>query len=114
MLAFLRCLIEDCTHGFRSDGFPETPKQEREFFIDNLLVRIHFIIVMTRWTGLTPWEFEFPFQGSLPSFLEPGCLRSPPLAMPTLYARAVIFTSDAGLRVSGQGLRLDLLDARDC
>ena len=25
---------------------------EREFFIDNLLVRIHFIIVMIRWTGL--------------------------------------------------------------
>jgi len=24
----------------------------REFFIDNLLVRIHFIIVMIRWTGL--------------------------------------------------------------
>jgi len=32
----------------------------REFFIDNLLVRIHFIIVMIRWTGLAPWEFEFP------------------------------------------------------
>ena len=30
---------------------------EREFFIDNLLVRIHFIIVMIRWTGLAPWEF---------------------------------------------------------
>jgi len=24
----------------------------REFFIDNLLVRIHFIILMIRWTGL--------------------------------------------------------------
>jgi len=34
---------------------------EREFFIDNLLVRIHFIIVMMRWTGLAPWEFKFPF-----------------------------------------------------
>jgi len=22
-------------------------------------VRIHFIIVMIRWTGLAPWEFEF-------------------------------------------------------
>ena len=40
---------------------------EREFFIDNLLVRIHFIIVMIRWTGLAPWEFEFPFPGSLTS-----------------------------------------------
>ena len=25
--------------------------REREFFTDNLLVRIHFIIVMIRWTG---------------------------------------------------------------
>jgi len=36
---------------------------EREFFIDNLLVRIHFIIVVIRWTGLAP----FPFPGSLTS-----------------------------------------------
>ena len=28
-------------------------------FIDNLLVRAHCIIVMIRWTGLAPWEFEF-------------------------------------------------------
>ena len=46
---------------------------EREFVIDNLLVRIHFIIVMIRWTGLAPWEFEFPFPGSLTSsFLVPA------------------------------------------
>ena len=38
---------------------------QRKFFIDNLLVRIDFIIVMIRWTGLAPWEFEFPFAGSL-------------------------------------------------
>jgi len=38
-----------------------------EFFIDNLMVRIHCIIVMIRWTGLAPWEFEFPFPGSLTS-----------------------------------------------
>ena len=43
------------------------PDPEREFFSDNLLVRIHFIIVMIRWTGLAPWEFEFPFPGSLTS-----------------------------------------------
>ena len=29
---------------------------EKDFFIDNLLVRIHLIIVMIRWTGLAPWE----------------------------------------------------------
>ena len=37
---------------------------EREFFIDNLLVRVHFIIVMIRWTGLAPPQpFEFLFPG---------------------------------------------------
>jgi len=40
---------------------------EREFFIDNLPVQIDFVIVMIRWTGLAPWEFEFPFAGSLTS-----------------------------------------------
>ena len=39
----------------------------RAIFIDNPLVRIHFIIVMTRWFGLAPWEFEFPCPGSLTS-----------------------------------------------
>jgi len=29
--------------------------RQREFFIDNLLVRIHFIIEMIWWTGLSPW-----------------------------------------------------------
>jgi len=38
---------------------------EREFFIDNLLVRIHFTIVMIRWTGLAPWQFEFPCELSV-------------------------------------------------
>ena len=40
---------------------------KREFFLGNLLVRIHCIIVMIWWTGLAPWEFEFPFPGSLAS-----------------------------------------------
>ena len=48
-------------------GSKPTIGKEREFFIDNLLVRIHFIIVMMRWTCLAPWEFEFPFPGSLTS-----------------------------------------------
>ena len=39
----------------------------REFFIDYLLVRIHFIFVKIRWTGLAPWVFEFPFPGSFTS-----------------------------------------------
>jgi len=53
---------------YEGGGSPERERErEREFFIDNLLVRIHFIIVMIRWTGLAPWEFEFPFPGSLTS-----------------------------------------------
>jgi len=49
------CALQE---GFRVQGL-------RDFFIDNLLVRVHFIIVMVSWTGLAPWEFEFPFPGSL-------------------------------------------------
>jgi len=51
----------------RSTADPRNRREERKFFIDNLLVRIHFIIVMIRWTGLAPWKFEFPFPGSLTS-----------------------------------------------
>ena len=43
------------------------PQRQREFFTDNQMVRIHVIIVMIRWTGLAPREFEFPFSGSLTS-----------------------------------------------
>jgi len=39
--------------------FGACPGREKEFFIDNLLVRIHFTTVMIMWTGLAPWEFEF-------------------------------------------------------
>ena len=45
--------------------------ERKKITIANLLVRIHFIIVMIRWTGLAPWEFGFPVPGSLTStFLE--------------------------------------------
>ena len=40
---------------------------EKEFFIDNLLVRIHFIVGMIRWAGLAQWEFELSFPSSLTS-----------------------------------------------
>ena len=36
---------------------------QREFFTDNLLVRIHFSIVIIGWTGLAPWGVGFPFPG---------------------------------------------------
>ena len=43
----------------------------REFLIENLLVRVQFIIVMIWRTSLAPWEFEFPFPGSLISTFLP-------------------------------------------
>ena len=52
------------------------PVPEREFLIDNPVVRIYFMTVMIRWTGFAPWECEFPFPGSLTStFLvaRPSC-----------------------------------------
>ena len=48
-------------------------RRESELFIDNLLVRIHSVIVMIRWTGLAPWEFEFPFPGSFTSTFRDTC-----------------------------------------
>ena len=35
------------------------PASERDFFIDNLLVRIHFFIVIIRWIGLAPLNSLF-------------------------------------------------------
>jgi len=62
------CVVPGVGHAARSPTSRRpSSASEREFFIDNLLVRIHFIIVMIRWTGLAPWELEFPFPGSLTS-----------------------------------------------
>ena len=49
------------------------PACRGEFFIDNLLVRNHFIIAMIRWSGLAPCEFEFNFPGSFTSTFLVGC-----------------------------------------
>ena len=35
--------------------------REREFFIGKFLVRMHFIIVMIEWNGLSPCQFDCPF-----------------------------------------------------
>ena len=56
-------------------GCRELVPREREFFIDNLLVRIHFIIVMIWWTGLAPWESctgrsRIPDPGAESSYLQ--------------------------------------------
>ena len=38
---------------------------ERVFFIDNLLVRLHFIIEMVGWTGLAYGSLDSIFQADL-------------------------------------------------
>jgi len=99
---------EDCgyhsTVGLRviqkkKDAPPPAPcgclsaKVQRELVIDNLLVRIHFFNVMIRWTGLAPWEFDFPFPGSLTStFLGIACARTParPLRMSLCQSAATV------------------------
>ena len=59
------------SYGTTPNGTRYRPCAERALFMDNILVQIHFIRVMMRWTGLAPLEFEFPFPGSLTStFLE--------------------------------------------
>ena len=66
---------------YRRDTGPSTPRPAcpaaREFFSDNQLVRNHFFIEIIWWTGLAPWEIEFPFPGSStsgwPSTPRPAC-----------------------------------------
>ena len=64
---------------------------KREFFIDNLLVRIHCIIEMIFGTGLALWGFEFSFTGSLVSTFLIIPLRKPfdawPMSQPSLVSR---------------------------
>ena len=40
---------------FLFDAFTHLPS-ETKFFIDNLLIQFHFVIVKIRWTGLAPCE----------------------------------------------------------
>ena len=49
---------------------------EREFFLDNLLVRIHLNRARIGWTGLAPWEFESSFPGSLTFTFLGECIQS--------------------------------------
>jgi hypothetical protein len=58
--------------------------------------RIHAIILMMRWTGLAPWEFECPFSGSLAFTCRPGTCFSAPET-----------TLGGGLRVRGTFATLD-------
>ena len=83
--------------------------RQREFCIDNLLVRIHSIIVMIRWTGLAPWEIEFPVPGSLTStFLVRGHVAKRHVKPPErlLLSRHQLFKAHRLLYHSTLGLRV--------
>ena len=45
----------------------EKHSTERDFFIYNLRVRVHYVIEMIWWNSFAPWEFEFCFPGNLMS-----------------------------------------------
>ena len=79
---------------------------EGEFFIDNLLARIHFIIEMIWWTGLALWEFGFPFPGSLTStFQSLGLCGLPNLALALSRSNVdgcVLHTQHVNLRGNGK------------
>ena len=62
---------------------------ERELFIDNLLVRIHCIILMIRWTGLAPWEFEFPF------YRQPYIYLPNPHGKPSMFSPQIHLARDS-------------------
>ena len=66
-LALLRTLLlhTPCDAARRYPTRSRRP--DTDFFIDGLLVWIRFITVMTRRTGLAPWELDFPFPESLTS-----------------------------------------------
>ena len=84
--------------GFRVQGpglGVEVPLHpERESFIDNLLVRIHFIMVMIRWTGLSPCEFEIPFPGRRTSTCLEAIQKSNPFPV---SAEAAVFMCEMPL-----------------
>ena len=89
---------------------PGAEALEREFCIDNLLVRIHFIIVMIRWTGLAPWEFESPFPGSLTSTFLAKCRG--PLSIQTGLLESVKVDSHPGNRLKVSKSRPDIRGER--
>ena len=80
---------------------PLYPGAEREFLIDNLLVRIHVIIVVIRWIGLTPWEIASPFPGSRTSTF-PGTVVTPGTrdSEETESQRLIIFRGQSSVKVN--------------
>ena len=69
------------------NSYAPEPPRERDFFIDNLLVRILFIIEMIWWTGLAPWDFEFGHNPYAPEPTKPPDLNPRQAREPRVRAR---------------------------
>ena len=102
--------------GSRVSGLgSRTVRTEKELFTDNLLVLIHFIVEMIRWTGLAPWESEFLFFRQpciyLPCFRAGTCGPSGQMHSHTTSSpgesKSPLICSP-WLRIEGSGLRVDL------
>ena len=57
------------------------------------MVQIHFSIVMIRWTGLAPWEFEFPFQGILTSTFHLSITSRASPQIPYFFSSSLLLSS---------------------
>ena len=85
----------------------------KSFLLTTYWSENHFIIVMIRWTGLAPWEFEFPIPGSLASNEEAfqGQARIPTLEHLSLNEEVDVERLEVG---SGGWVHLRLLSLRTC
>ena len=59
-------------------------RKEDQGMEHEVMVRIHFVIVMIRWTGLAPWEFGFPLPQGGPGHGTRGASSSPLLSLQVL------------------------------
>ena len=73
--------------------------KEREFFTDKLLVRIHFIIVMIRWTGLAHGSLNslFPVALHVPSYYTQIPQSSLPNPHPTTHKQVMTEGTGGGV-----------------
>ena len=75
----LKCLVHLSTLGEAGRGVVETaaclgtPAGKNRVRESYVLTTYWSIILLIRWTELAPWQFEFPFAGSL-TFTFPGAV----------------------------------------
>jgi hypothetical protein len=75
-MSFTRSYVE------KNSAAPGAEPAEKDFFIDDPLVRIHLVIEMIWWTGLAPWEVEFPRRACTRGFCLPQSVFTAALQKP--------------------------------